>query len=317
MNVRFTILTPTYNRANFLNRLFESLKNQTFKDFEWLIIDDGSTDNTREIVHSYQILSHNFKIEYIFQQNGGKHRALNTGIKHARGELIFIADSDDWLPDNGLEICDVVEKSIPASQKQFFAGISGVDGFNLDEIVGTTYRGIGWLDITFSQREKYGIWGDRKEVYYLNVLKDFPFPEFENENFLSEGVVWERIANAGLKIRHFNKIIYLVEYQQDGISNRQGEYFANSPLGWALYVNQEISFQKMGFLERWNMRYGYYGTLRHCNSLRIIAKYLEVSPLSLFIMAKFLRLYNKLISIFRRKKNFVSHEKYLRINKNI
>lgn len=313
MSKRFTILTPTYNRAKLLPRLYESLKAQTFKDFEWVVVDDGSDDETSIVIKRF-INDNNIPIKYIKQNNGGKHRALNTGMSVADGMMIFIADSDDWLPNDALAICDEVEKSIPTVKKHEFAGISGLDGFNLDEIVGTTYSGSEWLDISFAEREQYGIWGDRKEIYYLNVLKDFPFPEFENEKFLSEGVVWKRIANAALKIRHFNKIVYLVEYQQNGISNHQGEYFANSPIGWALYVNEEIRFQKMTFWDRWNMRYGYYGTLRKNIPLRTIARYLEIAPVLLFSMSLFLRLRNKCVSIFRKKKDIIPHDQYLRIH---
>ena len=102
-----TVLTPTYNRAKLLERLYQSLCQQTYQDFEWIVVNDGSKDHTNEVVQSF-VAEKKINIIYIKQENGGKHRAVNSGVKVAKGELIFIADSDDWLPFNAIEI--VMEK---------------------------------------------------------------------------------------------------------------------------------------------------------------------------------------------------------------
>ncbi|MBQ7403876.1 MAG: glycosyltransferase family 2 protein [Lentisphaeria bacterium] len=101
--MKFTIFTPSYNRAHTLPRLFDSLKKQTFQDFEWLIVDDGSTDETQKIIEEIQRSEKTFPIIYLKTENGGKHRAINLGLKHAKGTLFFIVDSDDYLPENSLE----------------------------------------------------------------------------------------------------------------------------------------------------------------------------------------------------------------------
>ena len=101
MNIKLTLFTPTYNRAHLLERLYSSIKKQTYHHFEWLIVDDGSTDNTNEVVKTF-IEEGIITIKYVFKRNGGKHRAINEGVQQAQGELFFIADSDDMLPPDAL-----------------------------------------------------------------------------------------------------------------------------------------------------------------------------------------------------------------------
>ena len=133
-----TVFTPAYNRANLLPRLFESLCKQTYKDFEWVIVDDGSVDETASLFSSNVNDNDNenfnssifpsfnsFKVRYFYQENGGKHRAINRGVKEARGELFFIADSDDMLPPDALEI--VAKQYEGIKDDKSFAGVAGYD----------------------------------------------------------------------------------------------------------------------------------------------------------------------------------------------
>lgn len=299
MKKRFTILTPTFNRAQLLSRLFESLNSQTFKDFEWIVVDDGSTDNTKEIFKQFK-KNAQFEIKYIYQENGGKHRALNNGLKHANSELTFIVDSDDYLPLNSLEICDRVEKTIPENQKEFFCGICGLDGYDESTFVGTTYKSKGFLDISNLDRAKNNILGDKKEVFYSSVLKRFPFPEFNGENFLTEALVWNRIAAAGLKLRFFNDIIYIVDYQADGISATHSQQLINSPKGWALFIEEDIKIKRYSFPIKWNYRYGYYGSVRKKLDDSIIAKYLGLNPIIFIPMMRVIQAVKKVKSVLKK-----------------
>ena len=97
-----TVFTPTYNRAYIIKNLFNSLKNQTFQNFEWIIVDDGSTDNTEEVVKEWLNESLFFKIKYHKQKNGGKHTAINKGLELASGDVFFIIDSDDYITNDAL-----------------------------------------------------------------------------------------------------------------------------------------------------------------------------------------------------------------------
>jgi glycosyltransferase involved in cell wall biosynthesis len=237
--MRFTVFTPTYNRAHTLGRLFESLKRQSFRDFEWLVVDDGSTDNTEELISGFIAEKPFFEINYIKTENGGKHRAINRGMPHARGELTFLLDSDDWLTDDSLCTVDRVEKSIV--DKRGFAGVCGLKCYDEGNAVGQSFEG-EWLDITTLERNRYGILGDKAEVYYTSILREYPFPEIDGEKFATESIVWSRIAHDGYKLRFFNENIYLCEYVEDGLTAQGNLLYARNPKQWGIYINQEYTF---------------------------------------------------------------------------
>ena len=210
-----TILTPTFNRAHLLPRLFESLTHQTDFNFEWLVIDDGSTDGTSDLFAGKTFLSAPFPIRYYRQENGGKHRALNAGVKQAKGDFIFIADSDDWLLPQSVAIVGLHTSAI--ADDNTFAGVAGLDVFDDERIVGTGLPqdiiDCNAMDI----RYRYHVDGDLKEVFKTTVLQEFPFPEIQDERFCPEQLVWFRIAQK-YKLRYFNTPIYVAEYQPNGIT---------------------------------------------------------------------------------------------------
>lgn len=210
-----TILTPTFNRAHLLPRLFESLTHQTDFNFEWLVMDDGSTDGTSDLFAGKTFLSAPFPIRYYRQENGGKHRALNAGVKQAKGDFIFIADSDDWLLPQSVAI--VGQHTSAIADDNIFAGVAGLDVFDDERIVGTGLPqdiiDCNAMDI----RYRYHVDGDLKEVFKTTVLQEFPFPEIQDEKFCPEQLVWFRIAQK-YKLCYFNTPIYVAEYQPNGIT---------------------------------------------------------------------------------------------------
>ena len=210
-----TILTPTFNRAHLLPRLFESLTHQTDFNFEWLVIDDGSTDGTSDLFAGNTFLSAPFPIRYYRQENGGKHRALNAGVKQAKGDFIFIADSDDRLLPQSVAI--VGQHASAIADDNTFAGVAGLDVFDDERIVGTGLPqdiiDCNAMDI----RYRYHVDGDLKEVFKTTVLQEFPFPEIQDEKFCPEQLLWFRIAQK-YKLRYFNTPIYVAEYQPNGIT---------------------------------------------------------------------------------------------------
>lgn len=223
--MKITILTPTYNRARLLPRLYESLCRQTFRDFEWLIVDDGSSDNTAEVVGSWHA---DFPIRYHGKPNGGKHTAINLGATMAEGELVFIADSDDLLPETALQT--VAEEWAKAGGRKNMAGVAGLDvNIKTGKIVGSglPHESIDCnaMDIRYVHR----VCGDMKEVFRADVLCQFPFPEIPGERFCPEQLVWFRIAQQ-YKLHYFNKPIYLADYQEDGITAGIVRARMNSPV---------------------------------------------------------------------------------------
>lgn len=216
MHNKITVFTPTFNREYIIKNLYESLTKQTFEDFEWLVVDDGSKDNTEELIESF-IKEDLIKIRYIKQKNGGKHRSINKGIELANGELFFIVDSDDKLTDEALEIINSSWDLIP--DKEGFCGISGLRGYSSTDIIGNSHS-IDILDCSIlDYRYRYNIKGDKAEVFLTKILKENKFPEFEGENFIAEGIVWNKLGSQ-YKMRWINEIIYICNYLEDGLTNK-------------------------------------------------------------------------------------------------
>lgn len=228
-----TVFTPAYNRASTLERLYKSLQAQSHTDFEWLIVDDGSTDGTETVARKWLAEENAFTIRYIKTENGGKHRAINAGVKEARGEAFFIVDSDDCLPPRAVERIAEVFASVAKDGR--FAGICGLKAdmgkkkalYNSAEAAG---KDCSMLDI----RYKYHIKGDMAEVFKTEVLKEYPFPCFEGEKFLNEAVVWNKIAEKYI-MRYIGDILYYCEYLPGGLTSSIRKQYRNSPQGAKLF----------------------------------------------------------------------------------
>jgi len=219
-----TILTPTYNRAYTLPKLYESLKNQSKNDFEWIIVDDGSTDNTKKIVSEWKKSENKFNINYIKQDNGGKHRAVNRGIKFAKYDFTYIIDSDDYLTNNAVELIHKWIKGIGDDKN--YAGVSGCKGkYNGNQLtrIGDFPDENEYIDSNNIDRIQNKLQGDKAEIYRTEILRKYPFPEFEGEKFLWEAVVWNEIASDGFLIRWFPDIICICEYLADGLTKTDSE----------------------------------------------------------------------------------------------
>lgn len=265
-----TVFTPAYNRAHLLPRLYESLCRQTYKDFEWVVVDDGSVDETASLFTSNDNDNENgncsfesnlvnvletfgtsvpmgranvsvpVKTRYFYQENGGKHRAVNRGVKEAKGELFFIADSDDMLPPDALETVAKVYEDIKYNPT--FAGVCGLDGTFEGKVIGSGLPADVIDDNSIVVRAKMKVTGDMKEVFRTSVLKEFPFPEIDGERFCPEVLLWNRIATK-YKLRYFNQVIYLAEYQNDGLTAGIAKARMNSPVA-SMTTYQEMTQYK-------------------------------------------------------------------------
>lgn len=296
--MRFTVLTPTYNRANYLWDLFHSLQRQTFRDFEWVIVDDGSMDNTAEVIAQMQGKEHFFPIIYKKTTNGGKHRAWNYGVNLASGELIFGCDSDDYLTDDALEVTDKVEKTISSDEKAHFAGVCGLRGYRNGDEVGNSFQYRDVLDMTYLERLQNNILGDKAEVLYRSVWKQYHFHEFDGENFLTEATTLLRMADAGLKIRFFNRIIRTTEYLPDGLSANSKECFTKNPQGWGLYIHQRIKYGILSGEGVSNVVLDYYDCCRDRLSIFQMAKNLHMPASKLALKVYWNKIQNRLYKWF-------------------
>ena len=231
-----TVFTPAYNRAYTLPRLYKSLCAQTYKDFEWVVVDDGSTDETESLMKGF-CEEGLLDIRYHKVANGGKHRAINLGVTLARGEAFFIVDSDDWL--TGDSLATVAEYFGQIASDESFAGVSGYRSYPSGYRIGggTEYPVVDTDAVSI--REKYHVKGDLAEVFKTSVMREYPFPCFEGEKFLSEGSVWTQIAQK-YKLRYFYKAIYCCEYLEDGLTKNIRKQHRNSPLGSMFTYNQAM-----------------------------------------------------------------------------
>lgn len=243
--MKFTIFTPTYNRKELLKNLYESLKNQTYKDFEWIIVDDGSSDGTELSVRQFldeKILD----IKYFYKENGGKQRAYNYGVEKARGELFICLDSDDKYVDNALETILKYWKKYENNRE--IAGMGYLSIYENGEVIGTKFPKDEMITTQFDIYNKYKVKGDKGLMFRTKILKQFPFPVFKGEKFTTEAVVYNRISEK-YKMLYINEKIEIKEYQGDGLTSKYNELLMRNPQGQALYHN-ERNRHKMTFKEK-------------------------------------------------------------------
>lgn len=279
MAKEISIFTATYNREHTLERLYLSLIKQTDNSFEWIIVDDGSTDNTKILIEEW-LRAGDINIIYTYQPNSGKHKAINKGLEIAQGRLFFIVDSDDYLVDNAIERILFWEKTIKNDYN--FAGIAALKGYKKNELIGKTFNAKQYLDCTSLERTKFNIIGDKAEIFYLEIFQNYRFPEFENENFISEAVVWNKIAKDGYKIRWFNEILYISEeYRSDGLTAQGNKKFLDNWEGYSYYVQHELKMRK--------------NLLRRLNLLLIYCHLSKIKKQSYNVTAKKLKLSSKIV----------------------
>ena len=228
-----TVFTPTYNRENTLGRLYKSLKNQTVKNFEWIVVDDGSTDGTEKLIREF-IDEDEIPIFYKKIKNGGKMRAINIGVALASKELFFIVDSDDYLNERAMETIEEETITLPND----YAGVvfRKVEVFDDGKSVreNETFGGAQIdstpIDIFYNKK----ILGDKAEIVKTSIMREYPFPEIEDEKFIPEGYIWNQIGE-NYMFRYIDKGIYFYQYLEDGYTRRFSEIIKNNPKGLRLY----------------------------------------------------------------------------------
>ena len=311
-----TVFTPAYNRGHLLHRVYESLCKQAFRDFEWVVVDDGSTDGTRKLfqpnenedeneTRSYengnvtqisrisQIINENstlytlrstletdstlytlhsklkpFPIRYYYQENGGKHRAINRGVKEARGELFLILDSDDTLPEKSLETINHYYQQIKDDRS--FGGVCGYMAHHDGTIIG---RGCDMplLDAnSIEMRYKYNIQGDMLEVFRTEVMREIPFPDIPGEKFVPEALVWNRIARK-YRLRVFHEVVYYRDYLEGGLTDKIVKIRMTSPIA-SMYTYAELNGYDIPFVSKvkaainyWRFRFCFISHRNHRN----------------------------------------------------
>jgi glycosyltransferase involved in cell wall biosynthesis len=239
---KFSIITPTYNRAKYLPNIYGCLLSQDSHDFEWIIVDDGSTDDTQNVVAG---LGNELNIEYIYQKNAGKPSAVNAGVAKANSYITIILDSDDVLLSNALEIA---WKYFDENDKCFLnncVSLSGLSMNNDNMIIGDLFPSNEFVSDHISCRYNRNINGDKCDFFLTPILKKYPFPLFEGENFITEAAVWNRIAFEH-NVLYINNVFQIKDYLPEGLSSRYDKIMLDNPQGSELFFN-EASNKKFNF----------------------------------------------------------------------
>jgi len=245
-NQLITVFTATYNRVQLLHTLYASLEAQTNLNFEWVIVDDGSIDNTTHLVKEMEKKAP-FNITYYKQANQGKHIAINKGIALAKGFCFFIVDSDDRLPENSLAI--IKSKFLTIRDNNSIAGVVGLKCYFDKKVVGSNPLKEDIICDIFDYRYKHKVIGDKAEVFKTNILKKYPFPSFNNEKFIPESIVWNRIGQH-YKMLFFNENVYECEYLEEGLSNQSVFLRRKYPKG-VIHLYAELGMiKRIGIVNR-------------------------------------------------------------------
>lgn len=274
MNFKYkiTLFTPTYNRAYILDVLYRSVQRQTYRNFEWIIMDDGSTDNTEELVRNWMKDGNDFPIRFYKVPNGGKCRAINRGLDLAEGELFFIMDSDDYLTDDSLET--VVKWEATIAGQPGYCGVAGNRGSSPTETPNTSIesmygKGVNYIDeyayVRYPEYTDKVIDGERAGVWYTEIHRKYKYPEFDGENFLTPCITWNRMANDGYKIRIFEDIIWICEYRADGLTMQGNMRFIKNPAGAGLCLREKAEFLHYPLKEKMKMWYTFYCDHTFCD----------------------------------------------------
>ena len=232
----FTVFTPAYNRAHTLERVYRSLDSQSFRDFEWLIVDDGSTDKTGELIGKWKGRA-SFPIHYIRKENGGKHTASNLGVVRAKGKFFLTLDSDDEAVPEALERFYYLWNTIPEDLRSSFSAVSALCKHPDGSIEGSKFPQSPFDSNSIESHTRYKITGEKWGFQLTDIMRSFPFPEFPGEYFIPEGVVWNRIA-LKYKTRYVNDALRIYHQEDDSLSSSSVGIRIKSPLGSSLYYNE-------------------------------------------------------------------------------
>ncbi|PGT76796.1 glycosyltransferase family A protein [Priestia megaterium] len=239
-DAQLTIFTPTYNRGYIIKNCYESLCQQTNKDFYWLIVDDGSTDNTEELVESWK-RENKLNITYIKQENSGKHVAHNTGVLNCKTDVFVCVDSDDYLTEDAVSV--IYNQWEKINSNHSLAGMIALKGYANGKPTGTRMpSGINQCKM-FDLYQKYGFKGDAIIILRTEVLRKNLFPVFDGEKFVTEAVVYDKIDQE-YEVLLVDRLLYICDYLEDGYSRNILKVHRASPKGYMFFLSERINYAK-------------------------------------------------------------------------
>ncbi len=272
MQKLFTIFTPTYNRAHTLSRLYESLKNQTNKNFIWLIVDDGSCDDTKSLVQTFQ-LENIIEINYIFQANKGKHFAVNAGLRQTETDFFCVIDSDDYLAINAIAEMELLADKIIANDNVgAFTFIHYESNVAYDQ---SKYGSREWIDFERINYE-WEFPGEMVFCFKTKIHQQFYFPEFEGEKFCQESLVFRRIERK-YKVLVTDKVLAFGDYLEDGLSKNFYKLLLKNPNSSLLNLQERFQ-DKLSDEEKFNLAKTYWDIASKTNQ-SFTKRFFGINPL--------------------------------------
>ena len=294
----FTVFTATFNRGYILPKLYDSLKKQKIMDFEWLVIDDGSSDETEQLFQQWIHDETRFPIRYMKKDNGGKPRAINYGIQYAKGEYFFMVDSDDTLKPDALSKMKQWCKEI--ENKPQFIGVGAARGFpdgSYIKGIAPSVNEYGYIDASNLQRRDFNLDADMCEAYKTEIFKKYPMPEWPGEKFAPEQISLNEIALDGYLLRWHADIIYQCEYLDDGLTKGSNVLEKKNPMGYAMMYNHMLKYPELSIKQK------YYAACQHI-ALSIYGKNLSYILRSNKIIYSIFALPVGILLSIRRRKQF-------------
>lgn len=291
-----TIFTPTYNRAYCLDSLYKSLCNQSNQDFEWLIIDDGSFDNTKELIDSF-VSQNKIRIRYYFQKNAGKHVAHNKGVELCESELFVCVDSDDVLKESAVQI--ILEKYRQVKSENILGIYFRKEDSNGKPMASKYPKGIEKVGIT-DLYHKYNFQGETVIVFRTDLIKKYKFPVFENEKFVTERVFYNQLNHIAPMLLCEDSI-YVAEYLSDGYTKNSKKLVVSNPYGTAVDCLFE-AYHHVKLLQKMK-NYAQYLAIVKVFKLdkNLIKKYnrsnIFIKGFARVLLIHYIRLYKKILSI--------------------
>lgn len=238
-----TVFTPAYNRRDLLKRVYESLLSQTDQEFVWLIVDDGSTDGTEAQVQTWA-KEGRLTIRYIYQENGGKMRAHNTGVKNCGTELFVCLDSDDFFTEDAVAS---VKSLWAAKGNRKYAGIIAHKGESRERVLyGQVFPRIE--ESTLRGLYRSGFAGETTLVFRTDLLKEFLFPEIPGEKYVPEDYIYDKI-DSGYTMLVLPEILTVCEIVPQGYTDQASRLRRENPSGWYLYYEQRARLEPMSVLK--------------------------------------------------------------------
>ncbi len=232
-----TIFTPAYNRANTIERTYRSLCGQSCKDFIWLVVDDGSTDNTEELIKKWEKFDNGFEIQYIYKENGGMHTAHNVAYENIVTELNVCIDSDDYMPPNAVEL---IKNCWYQNRDRNYSGIIALDFADSTKKVIGKELPTDRESITLSGYYNGGGFGDKKLIYRTDVIKSTPqYPVFEGEKYVALAYKYHLIDEK-YELKILNECVCIVDYQTDGSSANMYRQYMRNPKGFAFWRKEQM-----------------------------------------------------------------------------